>query len=174
MTVSNLLEVFQVPGNMPGHLVAASYSVITGFCNYKRYHRLFLLNQHISDCYGSLDGRPGIVALQSKVGIVEIKYRAYIRIESHHWQLSRCTGKLLAHLVEMVEVDVHVPERMHEVSGSIAALLGHHHGQQGIRGDVERHSQKDISAALVELAGEPPVRHVELEEGVAGFQADTM
>ncbi len=31
--------------------------------------------------------------------------------------------------------------------------LGHHGGQQGVEGDVERHAQEDIGRALVELAG---------------------
>src|SRR5690606_33277304 len=35
-------------------------------------------------------------------------------------------------------------------------------------GDVEWHAEEDVGAALVELAGESALRHVELEQGVAG------
>ena len=46
--------------------------------------------------------------------------------------------------------------------------MRHHHGQQGIRGDIERHAEEDIGAPLVELAGEPAIGDVELKEDMAG------
>ena len=124
--------------------------------------------------HGSLYRRPGVVPLEGKVPVVEVEDRAHFGIENHPGQGTRGAGELLAHLVEVVEIDVYVSESVHEVSGSVAALLGHHHGQQGVRGDVERHSEEDVGTALVELAGEPPVGHVELEEGVAGGQGHTV
>ena len=42
-----------------------------------------------------------------------------------------------------------------------------HHGQERVRGDVERYAKEDIGAALVELAAEFSVGHVELEERMA-------
>lgn len=124
----------------------------------------------LSHSHWSLYRRPGVVPLEGKVPVVEVEDRAHFAIENHPGQGTRGPGELFAHLVEMIEVDVDVPEGVHEVPGDIAALLGHHHGQQGIGGDVERHSEEDIRTALVELAGEPPVGYVELEERVAGRQ----
>jgi hypothetical protein len=49
-------------------------------------------------------------------------------------------------------------------------LLRHHVRQQRVAGDVERHAEEDVGAALVELAGQLAVGHVELEERVAGRQ----
>jgi hypothetical protein len=46
-----------------------------------------------------------------------------------------------------------------------------HHGQQRIAGDVERHAEEDVGAALVELAGELAVGDVELEEAWQGGSA---
>ena len=56
--------------------------------------------------------------------------------------------------------------------------------QQRVGRDVERHAEEDVGRALVELAGEPAVRDVELEQAVArrqrhlatsaGFQAVTI
>jgi hypothetical protein len=48
--------------------------------------------------------------------------------------------------------------------------LRHHHGQQRVGGDVERHAEEDVGRALVELAGQPAVGDVELEQAVAGRQ----
>ena len=39
-----------------------------------------------------------------------------------------------------------------------------------VGGDVEGHPEEDVGAALVELAGQSAVRHIKLEEGVAGRQ----
>ena len=51
------------------------------------------------------------------------------------------------------------------------AWLRHHVHQQGVAGDVERHPEESIGAALVDLQRQAPVGHVELEEGVAGHQS---
>ena len=59
---------------------------------------------------------------------------------------------------------------MHELARPVAADLRHHHGQQRVGGDVERHAEEDIGAALVELATELAVGDVELEQRVAGRQ----
>ena len=42
--------------------------------------------------------------------------------------------------------------------------------QQRIGRDVERHAQEDVGGALVELAGQPAVGDIELEQAVAGRQ----
>ena len=63
-----------------------------------------------------------------------------------------------------------VAERVHELARPEAADLRHHRGEQRVGGDVERHAEEDVGAALVELAREPPLRDAELEERVAGRQ----
>ena len=63
-----------------------------------------------------------------------------------------------------------IAEGVHEVAVLQAAHLRHHHGEQGVAGDVERHAEEDVGAALVQLARELAVRHVELEEGMAGCE----
>ena len=50
------------------------------------------------------------------------------------------------------------------------ALLREHVREQRIGGDVERHAEENVGAALVELTTQPPVRHVELEERVTGHE----
>ena len=57
-----------------------------------------------------------------------------------------------------------------EVTHLQVRLLGHHLGEQRVGGNVERHTQEDVGAALVHLAREPAFSHVELEERVAGLQ----
>ncbi len=43
-------------------------------------------------------------------------------------------------------------------------------GEQRIAGDVERHTQKQVGAALVELTAQPAIGDVELEERMTGRQ----
>ena len=64
-----------------------------------------------------------------------------------------------------------VAERMHEVARLQAADLGNHHRKQGVRRDVERHTQEDVGTALVKLAAETALGHVELEKRVTGRQS---
>ena len=54
--------------------------------------------------------------------------------------------------------------------GGQARDVGDEVGEQGVAGDVERDAQEQVGRALVELAGEPSVGDVELEERVAGRQ----
>ena len=77
----------------------------------------------------------------------------------------------------MIVVDVAVAPGPDEIANIQVALLREHVGQQGVTGDVEGHAQKDIGAALVELATQFASGawcggrgHVKLKEGVAGHQ----
>ncbi|GMA20152.1 hypothetical protein GCM10025862_21730 [Arsenicicoccus piscis] len=63
-----------------------------------------------------------------------------------------------------------VAQGVHEVARRQVGLLRDHHGEQRVGRDVERHAEEDVGAALVELAGQPPVRDVELEHRVARWQ----
>jgi len=89
----------------------------------------------------------------------------------------RFAAELQRHLLVVVAIDVAVTAGPDEVAHIQVALLGHHVGEQGIAGDVERHAQKDISTALVQLAAELGFfawllrrRDVELEERMAGHE----
>ena len=66
--------------------------------------------------------------------------------------------------------NVRITERVHEVTHLIAANLGQHHGQQRVRRDIERNAEEDVSTALIELAGQLAVGHIELKQAVAGRQ----
>ena len=48
--------------------------------------------------------------------------------------------------------------------------LRHHQRQQRIGRDVERHAEEHVAPALVELAAEPAVGDVELEQAMAWRQ----
>jgi len=50
--------------------------------------------------------------------------------------------------------------------------LSDHHQKQGVACDVEWNSKKDIRTALIELAAEPAVLDVELEQGVTRRKGD--
>ena len=85
-------------------------------------------------------------------------------------QRERLAGELGGDLLDVVVVEVAVAARPDELAGLEVALLRHHVREQRVGGDVERHAEEDVGAALVELARQPPVRDVELEERVAGRQ----
>src|SRR3712207_9183757 len=66
-------------------------------------------------------------------------------------------SELLADLGDVVAVDVAVAADPDEVAGGQAHLVGDHAGEQRVAGDVERHAEEHVGAALVELAGQPAV-----------------
>ena len=50
------------------------------------------------------------------------------------------------------------------------AFARQHVGQQRVAGDVERHAEEEVGAALVELQVEPARRDLGLEQAMAGRQ----
>ncbi len=112
----------------------------------------------------------GVVVEQFKVFEGEAEDVADVWVEFHRRQGSRVAGELFACLVDVVEVEVCVAERVDELAGGEAGGLGGHHGQQGVTCDVEGDAEEDVGRALVELAGEFAFGDVELEEAVAGRQ----
>ena len=56
---------------------------------------------------------------------------------------------------------------MNELARLQTRHLRDHHRQEGVRGNIERHPEKEVGRALVELAGEASLCDIELEEGVA-------
>ena len=66
----------------------------------------------------------------------------------------RLRGELQLDLRRMVVVEMAVAAGPDEVADVEVALLRHHVREQRIAGDVERHAEEDVGAALVELAGQ--------------------
>ncbi len=63
-----------------------------------------------------------------------------------------------------------VAQRVHELAGRELRHLRHHQREQRVGRDIEGHAQKDVRRALIELAGEPALGDVELEQAVAWRQ----
>ena len=70
----------------------------------------------------------------------------------------------------MVEVEVRVAQRKDEFARLEIRHLRHHQREQRVGGDVERHAEEKVGAALVHLARERAVGDVELEQRVARRQ----
>lgn len=102
---------------------------------------------------GAFDGGVGVVGLEGEIFVAEIEDGLYVGIDHHSWERTRCARKLQVDLVKVVGVDMRVAECVDEISGTQSAYLSHHHGQQCITCDVERHSEKTVGTALIELTG---------------------
>ena len=99
------------------------------------------------------DVRVRVVVLQFEIFKAEIKQVSHFVVELHLRQGSRLAGELEAGLLEVVAVEVGIAEGVDEFAGREVAHLRHHHGEQGVAGDVEGYAEEDVGAALVELAG---------------------
>src|SRR5436305_3483236 len=92
------------------------------------------------------------------------------RIQFHPGQWPTRAGELLVRLVEMVFVKMQIAERVYKITGGQIHDLRHHQREQRIRRDVERHTEKQICAALIQLATQLAVLRVKLEKYVAWRQ----
>ena len=92
-----------------------------------------------------------IVVFECEVLIFEVEDALHVGIDAHCGQLARVAFQLFLHLLEVVGVDMRVAESMHKFSGFKSGDLCHHHEQQGVGSDVERHAEEDVGAALIEL-----------------------
>ena len=93
--------------------------------------------------------RPWVVAFELEVFVFEAEEVFHIRVQLHLGQRSRSAGQLQPCLFDVVEIEVGVAGGMDEVARLESCHLCHHEQQQGIRGDVERHSEESVGAALV-------------------------
>src|SRR5208337_4402757 len=116
-----------------------------------------------------LDRRPGVVAFEGNRVGVDVEDRSDVA-ELELRQRPRLPRKLLAGLILVIAVEMGVAKRVDEIADAEGALARNEMGQQRIARDVERHAEKDVGRALVELAGQLSLAHIELEQAVAGRQ----
>ena len=74
-------------------------------------------------------------------------------------------------LLQVVAIKVGVTEGMDKITQSQSSCFRHHQNQQGIGCDVKGNTEKNISATLVELAGQFSIGHIKLKKGMAGRQS---
>ena len=83
----------------------------------------------------------------------------------------RVAPQLLFQSLNMIEIDVCIPQRVHERTGRQVAFLRNHREQQCIARDIERNSQAEIGGPLIELAIESArPADVKLKQDVTRWQ----
>ena len=81
-----------------------------------------------------------VIIHQFKILVLEVEDVLHVGINFHLGQWTRLAGELQIHLFQMIEVLVCIPDGVNEVAGLQARHLSHHHQQERIRGNVERHA----------------------------------
>ena len=81
---------------------------------------------------------------------------------------------MLLDLLEVVEVEVGVAQRVDKLARLKAANLRNKVREKCVGGDIEGYTQEGVGATLIELTGEFALGHIELEEHVAGGQSHTL
>src|SRR5205814_4490421 len=107
---------------------------------------------------------------QCKILELEIVDVPHSRAEVHLRQGTRLARELQLRLFQVVRVEMQVAEGVHECTRLQITDLRDHQRQQRIRGDVERHAEKQIRAALIKLATQFALLREELEQRVARRQ----
>ena len=81
---------------------------------------------------------------QLEIAVLKLEDPFLRRIELHLRRREGFAGQLQLCLFEVIEVQVRIAERMNKFAGLQLADLCHHQRQQRIRGEIERHAEKDI------------------------------
>ncbi|MEY2598027.1 MAG: hypothetical protein RLZZ142_286 [Verrucomicrobiota bacterium] len=115
-----------------------------------------------------------VVPFEGEVREAEVGDLAYGRVEDHAGKRARFAGELKGGLIEVIFVEVEIPEGVDKFARLKRTDLGHHEGQERIGGDVEGDPQKKIGAPLIKLTAESAARHVELEKGMTGREGHLM
>ena len=126
---------------MPGQLVVTADRSISA-------HRQYQGNIH--DRLDSDGGGYALViavALDFEIVVAIIENTGRPAVDFQPWQGQGLARQLQVRLFEMIAVQVAVATGPDEIARFEIALLGQHVRQQGIRGDVEWHAEKNIGAA---------------------------
>src|SRR3546814_85931 len=99
----------------------------------------------------ALDVRMRFITDQLEVFVFVLVDRIGPTLDDHLRQRIRRARDLLAHLFEMILVNVDVAAGPDEHTRLEITLLREHQQQQGIAGNVEWHTEKHVAGALVQL-----------------------
>ena len=108
-----------------------------------------------------------LVVLEEEVLVLVVEDALRLPSELQRRVRVRLARQLLAHLLVVVVVNVAIATRPDEVARFQPRLLRDHQRQERVARDVERNAEEQIGAALVELARQLAIRHVELEQCMA-------
>jgi len=111
-----------------------------------------------------------VVIHEFKILELEVADVAHRRIQFHLRQRTRPARELQFRLLDVVRVKMQIAERVDEFARLQPTHLRDHQREQCVAGDVERHAQKNIRAALVKLAAQLAFAHIKLEQRVARRQ----
>src|SRR3546814_3013407 len=112
--------------------------------------------------------RVRIVAFDFKIVVTVVEQGIGLALDVQAWIGAGLARQLQRDLLQVVAIQVTVAAGPDKVSDFQVALLGYQVSQQGITGDIKGHTQENIGAALVQLAGQSALGHIELEECMAG------
>src|SRR5271165_851959 len=116
------------------------------------------------------NGRIRIVPDQLDVFVAKILQPLRHTTKTQNRQRARRAAQLLTDLLEMIPIDMDISERMNKFSGRQPAHRRNHPGQQCIGRNVERDTQKQVSAPLIQLTAQSSFLNVKLEHHVTGWQ----
>ena len=147
------LEMAQILRQVPRQGVVAADHTVSGPCNDQCDARRGCTHEPTANSDGNrcFDVRVGLVADDFEVlkPIAEDVIRAALDLEAGKGHGR--AGKLGLGLLEMIELQVAVATGPDKIPRLEIALLGHHVGEEGVGGDIERHTQKNIGASLIHL-----------------------
>src|SRR5690242_4705551 len=95
----------------------------------------------------------GLIAGQHEILEAEGADVVELSVDGQFRQRQWRAGKLPVGLVEVVEIEMGIAERVDEFAGLETRDMGDHVGEERIGGDVEGNTEEDIARALIELAG---------------------
>lgn len=90
------------------------------------------------------DLRMWIVILHLEILKGKVLNVFHLPLDVNGWEGTRVARTLLLQRVHVVGINVGVPQSVDKVAGLQPRHVGHHHGEQGVAGNVEGNAKSDI------------------------------
>src|SRR3989344_1170813 len=116
-----------------------------------------------SDRDGRFDRWVRVIIFKGEIFVLEPEKVLHRRVEPHARKRLGLAGQLQVHLLQMVQVNMCVPEREDKIPGLQAGHLRGHQKKQRVRGDIEGNAQERVGAPLVKLERKHAVSYIKLK-----------
>ena len=105
-----------------------------------------------------------MIAIDLEIFIAELVDLGHSITQLKSWKLPWLPRQLLLRLLKVVIVKVEISKGVNELARLQSGDLSNHLSQERIAGDVEGHSKKDVSTALIQLTVKMIPHHLKLEQ----------
>ena len=133
-------------------MVLISINYLKRILHYSLFIFLIIPPDHPTyNCHYRFDRRMWVVVFEDDMVKVEFIDRLETRIYGNFREVSWLAGHLLFHLVDMILIDMDIPEGMYKSTRFDAEKVRKNMDKERVGSDIERDAEKEVCRTLIEL-----------------------